>query len=146
MDTESERPRWAPVAAIAAVAFGLLTLAAGGTTLFGGDAAQPRDVVPFVLWFNVLSGALYVVAGVGLFLWKPWGARLSMLIAAAILVVFALLGLHIAAGGAFETRTVVAMAVRSGFWVVVAIAACRALTCRSIRPRSPNQPVQGRTR
>jgi len=127
----NRRPIWGLIAAVVAVAFGALTLVSGGTALFGNAAARAAvgDAVPFVLWFNFLSGFVYVLAGVGLFLWVRWGAQLSALLAIATLLVFAALGWHIASGGAFEMRTVGAMILRSGIWIAVAIPTCRALGC-----------------
>lgn len=125
------RPRWALVAAIVAVLFGALTVVSGGSALFGSVEARTAvgDAVPFVLWFNFLSGFVYVLAGVGLFLWAPWGAQLSALLAIATLIVFAVFGWHVFSGGAFEMRTVGAMILRSGVWIAIAIPACRALGC-----------------
>lgn len=125
------RPWWAVAAAIVAVGFGLLTIAVGGNTLFGRPAgtASAGNIVPFVLWFNFLAGFAYVAAGVGLYLWRRWAAQVSVLIAATTILVFIAFGLHIFLGGAFETRTVGAMALRSLIWVVIATAACRTLGC-----------------
>ena len=129
--TVGGRPRWALFAGSVAVLFGILTLISGGTALFGGAAARAAvgDAVAFVLWFNFLSGFAYVLAGVGLVMWRQWAARLSALIAAAILIAFAAFGWHVVAGGAFEIRTVGAMILRSGVWLAIAIPACRALRC-----------------
>lgn len=46
------------VAAGIAVVFGALTVFSGGQALFGGAAAQEAlvNAVPFVPWFNFLSG------------------------------------------------------------------------------------------
>ena len=81
------RPRRAAVAALVAVAFGIVTIIVGGKTLFGGPAerAAAGNIVPFVLWFNFIAGFAYVIAGIGLFLWQRWGAQLSALIAIATL-------------------------------------------------------------
>ncbi len=127
----SDRPRWALVAAVVAVLFGILTVVSGGRALFGGEAARAAvgNAVAFVLWFNFLGGFAYVLAGVGLFLWRRWAALLSAAIALATLLVFAALGWHIASGGAFEMRTLVAMVLRSGIWIAIAIPACRVLKC-----------------
>jgi hypothetical protein len=127
----SARPRWALIAALTAAAFGLLTIAVGGSTLVSvsADRAAAGNIVPFVLWFNFAAGFAYVVAGVGLFSWKPWSAPLSAAIAIATLVVFIAFGIHVFFGGAFETRTVGAMALRSILWIVIAVAACRAFRC-----------------
>jgi hypothetical protein len=148
MSEVAGRPRWALVAAIIAVVFGVLTVISGGSALFGSSTARAGvgDAVPFVLWFNFLSGFVYVLAGAGLFLWTRWGAQLSALLAVAILVVFAAFGWHVASGGAFEIRTVAAMILRSGMWVAIAIAACRTFNCFETGMKVPDVPVNGRTR
>ena len=127
------RPRWASVVAVLLSLFGVLTILSGGRALFGSAQAQAAvgDAVPFVLWFNFLAGFFYIVAGIGLYRWQRWAARLSLGIALATGVVFAALGWHIASGYAFEVRTVAAMVLRSGVWIAVAVTACRALGCRS---------------
>lgn len=107
-----------------AIAFGLLTVASGGATLFGG--LEMGAVVLFVLWFNTLAGFAYVLAGFGLWQVRRWALPLSVAIFAATLLVFAGFGLHIAGGGAFEMRTVFAMALRSVVWGVIALVAHQA--------------------
>ena len=97
-----------------AIAFGVLTVFSGGRTLLG--SADMGAVVPFVLWFNTLAGLAYVVAGLGLWQGRRWAWPLSFAIFAATLLVFAAFGLHVARGGAFEMRTVYAMALRSAVW------------------------------
>jgi hypothetical protein len=121
----SSRPRRVVLAAIIAVLFGAATLITGGATLFidGSARAAAGNYVPFVLWFNVVAGFFYILAGIGLFLWRGWAVNLSMLIAAATLVVFAALGLHILLGGDFEFRTVAAMVLRSSVWLAIALVA-----------------------
>jgi hypothetical protein len=101
------------------VFFGILTVLSGGRVLFGGEAARAAvgNAVTFVLWFNFTAGFIYVIAGIGLFLWRRWAAPLSAAIAISTLVVFVAFGWHVATGGAFEMRTVGAMTLRSGFWV-----------------------------
>ena len=147
MSATTQRPRWALAAAVVAVAFGVLIVISGGSALFGSAAAQAAvgKAVPFVLWFNFLSGFVYVLAGAGLFLWKRWAAQLSALLAIAILVVFAAFGWHVASGGAFEMRTVGAMTLRSTVWIAIAIAACRAFTCFVVGMKTPDMPMNGRT-
>ena len=130
-ETISSRPRWAALAAVVAVAFGIVTIIVGGKTLFGGPAerAAAGNIVPFVLWFNFMAGFAYVVAGCGVFLWRRWAAQLSAAIAIGTLAVFVALGIHIFLGGAFEARTIGAMTVRSLVWIVIAVGVCRALGC-----------------
>ncbi len=117
------------VAGGAAVAFGLLTLLSGGKALFG--TADMGAVVPFVLWFNFVAGFAYVVGG--LLLWR--GHRFALPAALAILLatamVFVAFGLRTASGGAYEMRTVGAMALRTGFWAVMAWTAWKTMTKKS---------------
>jgi len=129
--TTPRRPRWAAVLALVAIAFGTVTIVVGGKTLFGGveERGAAGNIVPFVLWFNFVAGFAYVVAGLGLFLWKRWAAHLSAAIAAATVAVFVAFGIHIFLGGTFELRTVGAMIIRSAVWVVIAVSACRAHRC-----------------
>lgn len=125
------RPRWAVAAALVAVLFGVLTVLSGGSALFGGPAARAAvgDAVPFVLWFNFMSGFAYVIAGIGLLLWRRWAAMLSAVIAIATLIIFVAFGWRVVNGGAFEMRTVGAMVLRSGTWTAIAVASCWALGC-----------------
>jgi hypothetical protein len=111
-----------------AVAFGVLTVFSGGRTLLG--SADMGAVVPFVLWFNTLAGLAYVVAGLGLWQGRRWAWPLSLAIFAATLLVFAGFGLHVAQGGAFEMRTVFAMALRSAVWGGIVLVARQALSGR----------------
>lgn len=113
------RPGAAPrIAGGVAIAFGLLTVVSGGSTLLGG--LDMGAVVAFVLWFNTLAGFAYVLAGYGLWRQRPWAYPLSLAILAATVLVFAAFGLHVALGGAFEMRTVFAMTLRSAVWAVIA--------------------------
>lgn len=107
------------IAASVAVIFGVLTIVSGGLALFGGPDARAAagNAVPFVLWFNFLSGFVYVLAGAGIGLRKSWARALAAALALAILAVFALFGWHIFREGAYEMRTVGAMGLRSAVWI-----------------------------
>lgn len=104
-----------------AVVFGLLTIKSGGTVLFvDGEARQQAgNYVPFVLWFNFLAGFAYLTAGIGLWKKQRWAAWLAIMIAAASVLVFVLLGLHINSGGPYEMRTVIAMGMRCSIWTAI---------------------------
>jgi len=106
-----------------AIVFGALTILSGGQALFGSPAAQAAagNAVPFVLWFNFLSGFVYVLAGVGIGMRRAWGGTLATILAVAILAVFALLGWHVYRGGAYEMRTIGAMALRAAVWIGIAL-------------------------
>ncbi|MFP5405340.1 MAG: hypothetical protein ACLGHY_03010, partial [Gammaproteobacteria bacterium] len=88
-------------ASVVAVVFGLMTIRAGGSVLFGSEEARRAAGawVGFVVWFNFLAGFAYVAAGAGLWARRRWAALLAFLIAAGTLVTFAAFGIHVAAGG-----------------------------------------------
>ncbi|TNC95227.1 MAG: hypothetical protein FD121_1444 [Gallionellaceae bacterium] len=108
--------------AIVAILFGLMTIKEGGAVLLGDEAAVAAagNYVPFVLWFNFLSGFAYIAAGVGLWLQQRWAVWLAVAIAAAIAITFAAFGMHINSGGAYEQRTLIAMSMRTAVWFVIA--------------------------
>ena len=110
-----------------AVVFGVVTILSGGQALFGSAAMRQAvgDAVPFVLWFNFLSGFFYVFAGIGIARGRHWAARMALYLVFAIAAVFALFGLHILQGGAFQMRTVGAMTLRLIVWIIVASVAAR---------------------
>jgi hypothetical protein len=113
--------------AVAAMAFGMLTVFSGGRALFGsaGARADLGNIVPFVLWFNFMAGFVYVLAGVGLLQARRWAVPVSMLLAVSTLLVFLAFAAHALTGGAFEMRTVGALSIRSLFWIAVALLAWR---------------------
>lgn len=114
-------------AAGVAIGFGILTILSGGTVLFGGDAAQAvvGNTVSFVLWFNFLSGFVYFLAGIGIALAQRWAVQIALALAVSIAAVFAFFGLYMLDGGAYEVRTVIAMALRLFVWVAIAFVAGR---------------------
>ncbi len=118
----TRRSPWIWTISLVAIGFGLLTIRAGGTVLFGSAAARSAagHYVPFVLWFNFLAGFAYVVAGVGLWLERRWAAWLALVIAVATALVFAAFGVHVLAGGDYELRTVAAMSLRTLVWAAIA--------------------------
>ena len=126
---EPERgvPRRMRLLALVAGLFGLLTLVSGGRVLFGPEEARiaAGGYMPFVVWFNFLAGFAYVLAALAMWQGKRWACALAAGIAAATIVVFAIFGFKALAGTPFEMRTVGAMTLRSGFWLVAAYFVCR---------------------
>jgi hypothetical protein len=117
------------VLAVVAIAFGALTVFSGGRALFGGVEARASvgNAVGFVLWFNFSAGFVYVLTGYGLLQGRRWVPRAASLLVLATALVAVAFGLHVMGGGAYELRTVGALALRLVFWVVVAFVAQRAL-------------------
>lgn len=120
MTDQQRRPR---TLAGLVIGFGALTILSGGRTLLG--TVDMGAVVPFVLWFNTFAGIAYVISGIGLWQGRPWAPSLAFAIFLATLLVFAAFGLHVLRGGAFEMRTVFAMALRTAVWGGIALAARR---------------------
>ena len=133
MTAHNGRGIWMRVIALIAIGFGLMTIREGGAVLFydgaGRDAAG--SYVPFVLWFNFLAGFAYVIAGVGLWMRRCWATWLAMAIAVATALVFLAFGVHVALGGAWERRTVIAMTLRTLVWVGIAAIAWRRSTANA---------------
>ncbi len=113
----------------AAIIFGLATLKEGGSVLFidGASRAEAGAFVPFVVWTNFLAGFAYLAAGFGLVRGRPWAARLALGLAAVTVLLAVAFGVHVALGGAYERRTVAALAVRAAFWIVTATVSTRGL-------------------
>jgi hypothetical protein len=127
MFMKSDRSIGIWIITVIAVVFGLFTIKSGGSVIFVDGIAREDagNYVPFVLWFNFLAGFVYLLAGAGLFMKKQWAAWASIFIVVATIVVFLLFGLHILNEGAYETRTVVAMSLRTVVWVLIAMVAYR---------------------
>lgn len=115
-----------------AIAFGVLTLWSGGLVLFGPDSARIAvgQIIPFVLWFNFLSGAVYIVAGFGIFQGQRYGKVLARAMAMALAVLFAAFLAIIAGGQEWETRTLGALMLRLGFWCLAAWASVTMIHAR----------------
>ncbi len=133
MTAHNGRGIWMRVIALIAIGFGLMTIREGGAVLFYDGAARDAagSYVPFVLWFNFLAGFAYVIAGVGLWMRRRWATWLAMAIAVATALVFLAFGVHVALGGAWEQRTVIAMTLRTLVWVGIAAIAWRRSTANA---------------
>jgi len=122
------------ILSVIAVVFGLLTLKAGGSVIFNiGSARQVEwNFVPFVVWFNFLSGFFYIAAGIGLWLQRRWAVTLSIALVISISITYIVFGIHVLNGGPYEMRTVYAMALRTFVWGVISI-----VSHKQIRLRRP---------
>lgn len=104
------------ISAIILVAFGLLTLFMSTSVIFDwfGIREKEGNYVEFVVWANFICGFMYLISAYGFIQKKVW---LTKLLGAAVFVLAAAyLGLyfHIQSGGNYETKTVGAMAFRTG--------------------------------
>jgi hypothetical protein len=78
-----------------------------------------------------VAGFAYVIASAGLWMRQRWAVWLAMAIAAATALTFIAFGAHVASGGLYEQRTVVAMSLRTLVWVAIAAIAWRRLLRRA---------------
>lgn len=106
--------------AVVAFVFGIATVRAGGSVLFGDGAAAAGNFFPFVVWFNFLAGFFYVAAAPGLWRGAPWAAWLAGALAILTVLVFAAFGGYVAMGAPYEPRTVAAMSARTLLWLTIA--------------------------
>lgn len=115
--------KWHRPVAVAAAIFGALTVVSGGLALFGPKVAQDAagDAVPFVLAFNFAAGFAYLAGALALWLHHPWARVIAWMIAVATLAVFAAFLWAALTGVPYEIRTLGAMTLRAGFWLVIAI-------------------------
>ncbi|WP_296597940.1 hypothetical protein [Roseibium sp.] len=117
------------MAGAAAAVFGVMTVVSGGTVLFGGDQLSrlAGNVVSFVLWFNFLAGFAYVMTGIGLWFARGWARWMAIAILIGTAVVLCAFLVYVSQGGPHETRTLVALIIRTGFWAIVTSTALRAV-------------------
>jgi hypothetical protein len=111
------------LAAVIAVLFGAATVASGGNVLFGSGAPAAGNYVPFIVWFNFVAGFAYMAVAAGLWLRAGWAVWAAAALALLTGFAFAALGGYIAAGSAYEPRTVAAMVLRLALWCLIAVLA-----------------------
>ena len=139
--TQAEGDRALRWLALAAIGFGLATVASGGRALFGSPASRAAvgHAVPFVRGFNYLLGFIYPVAVVGRSRRRHWAVYAALFVAVSTLLVFLAFGLHAIGDGAHELRTVGATTLRSSFWVTATMVTFCALQW-PVRPSQFHPP------
>ena len=92
---------------------------------------EPHEIIlPWILAFNGLAGLATLGLAPGLFRAHPWAVKAAAFIAAGALLILGALAVHVATGAPHADRTVVAMSVRAGLWLFLALVARRAHACR----------------
>ena len=103
--------------ALVAIAFGLLTLVAGGRVLAGNDPGYV--VYRPLLFFNTSMGVAYVVAGF-LILSKPRHGKLAAAVIFLLnMLVFAFIGYLYANSDVVAFDSIQAMTLRAGVWLAL---------------------------
>ena len=102
------------------ILFGAVTIFMSSSVLFDwfGIRAKEGNYVPGIVWANFVCGILYLVAAYGIIRHQIW-ARFPLTIALLILILASIvLFIHIYNGGLYETKTIGAMAFRTGVTVL----------------------------
>lgn len=117
------QPRSFKIIAALAIVFGAMTLFSAGSVLFGPQVAQTSAgaYLPFVVWFNFIAGFFYIVAGLGILRGSSWTLGLSLVLALATAVTAAFFAREVFSGEAYEMRTVGALGLRTGFWLMISV-------------------------
>lgn len=105
--------------------FGLLTLFLSTSVIFDwfGRRAQEGNYVLFVVWANLISSLLYILAAYGFFKFKRWTSKLLGISSIILIAAIAGLWVHINSGGLYETHTIKGMIVRIIGTIVFALVA-----------------------
>ncbi len=108
------------LAGTAGVAVGLASVIAGTRVLLG--VSQPAyTVIPLLVIYNVVMGAIALVAGAGLWASHAWAAKLACGIALCHFAVLGLLLLARVMGESVAAESVGAMIFRSAAWTAIAL-------------------------
>ncbi len=110
------------IMAVVAIAFGLLTIFAGGRVLFLG--VDPGYLVfrP-LLMFNTAMGVAYVIVGVAMWRDLPWSVRGAGTIASLNLAVLGTIGVMYASVGGVASDSLRAMTIRCAVWLALLVGA-----------------------
>ncbi len=121
------------VLSIIAVIFGFMTVISGSAVLFSNGAVQKSagNYVGFVVWFNLLTGFGYIIAGYGVWKLRKWSVTLSFAITVGILLVFLALCVHVKQGELYEMRTFYALTFRMLLWLTISIVSYRKIARQS---------------
>ena len=102
---------------LAALIFGLLTIFASSNVLFNYTTVFQKsgNYPSFILWVNLLTGPLYIIAAVGLQKSKRWALHLLLVILVMLFINLGYFILLMTNDGDYEPVTLMALAFRSAF-------------------------------
>ena len=102
---------------------GIVTFLIGFEQLFiqGTYLKLINNYLHFVVWFNFLSGIVYLVTGYGIWHVKPWAVYLSLLIVVFSIIVLAALGVHMFIDGQFRVWQIIEMGIKVLIWSLILI-------------------------
>jgi hypothetical protein len=119
-----KRPLTYIIAAVLA-AFGVLTLFLSSSVILDlfGIRAREGNFVLFVVWANLISSLLYLVAAYGFVKAKEWTVKPLGISVLVLTLAFTGLIIHIYTGGIYETKTIGAMVFRIIATILFAVSA-----------------------
>lgn len=102
---------------LAALIFGLVTLFASSNVLFNYTTVFQKsgNYPSFILWMNLLTGPLYIMAAIGLKYSKRWALHLLLVILIMLFINLGFFILLMTKGGDYEPDTLMALAFRIAF-------------------------------
>jgi hypothetical protein len=103
------------IAAVLALAIGLVTIVEGGSVLLGIET-KPYHILPWLLRYNVLMGCVSLAAGICLWREKDQAAMLAKTILVCHSAVFLSLSAMHLLGKAVAVNSIMAMLFRTGMW------------------------------
>ena len=106
------------IAAVLALAIGLMTIMEGGSILLGIET-KAYHVLPWLLRYNVAMGFVSLAAGLGLWSDKKWSAVLATTILACHGAIFCSLAAMYLLGKTVAAVSIGAMLFRTGIWTVI---------------------------
>ena len=111
------------ILSITAVVLGIVTFLIGFEYLIiqGAYLKLINNYLHFVVWFNFLSGIVYMVTGYGIWNVKPWAVYLSLLIVVFSLIVLAALSVHMFTDGQFRVWQIAEMAIKVLIWALILV-------------------------
>jgi hypothetical protein len=112
------------IASVLAV-FGVLTLFLSSSVILDlfGIRAREGNFVLFIVWANLISSLLYLVAAYGFVKAKEWTVKPLGISVLVLTLAFTGLIIHIYTGGIYETKTIGAMVFRIIATILFAVSA-----------------------